>query len=154
MQFGFRPKHSTTHALINLTDSIRQSLDEGSFGCGIIVDLQKAFGTVDHKILLHKLKYYGIRGECNDWFKSHLSDRKEFVSIDSYNSGLMPVDCGVPEGSVLGPLLSLIYINDLHKEIQYHKVHHFADDTNLFHTSKSVKSLNKLVNGDMKHLNN
>ena len=153
LQFGFQPKYSTNHALINLTESIRQSLDEGSFGCGIFVDLQKAFDTVDHKILLHKLEYYGIRGVCNDWFKSYLSDRKQFVSINGYNSDLMPVDCGVPQGSVLGPLLFLIYINDLHKAIQYCKVHHFADDTNLFHTSKSVKNVNKLVNRDMKRLN-
>ena len=70
LQFGFRQKHSTTHALINRTESIRQSLDEGIFDCGIFVDLQKAFDTVDHKILLHKLEYYGIQGVCNDWFKS------------------------------------------------------------------------------------
>ena len=139
-QFGFRSKYSTTHALINLTESIRQSLDEGSFGCGIFVDLQKAFDTVDHKILLHKLDYYGIRGICNDWIKPYLSDRNQFVSINGYNSYLMPVGCIVPQGSVLGPLLFLIYINDLHKAIQYCKVHHFADDTNLFHTSKSVKN--------------
>ena len=154
LQFGFRQKYSTTHALINLTESIRQTLDEGSFGCGIFVDLQKAFDTVDHKILLHKLEFYGIRGVCNDWFKSYLSDRKQFVSINGYNSDLMPVNCGVPQGSVLGPLLFLIYINDLHKAIRYCKVHHFADDTNLFHTNKSVKNLNKLVNHDMKQLNN
>ena len=116
--------------------------------------MQKAFDTVHHKILLQKLEYYGIRGVCNDWFKSYLSDRKQFVSINGYNSDLMPVDCGVPQGSVLGPLLFLIYINDLHKAIQYCKVHHFADDTNLFHTSKSVKNLNKQINRDMKHLNN
>ena len=71
LQFGFRQKHSTTHALINLTESIRQTLDKGSFGCGIFVDLQKAFDTVDHKILLHKLEFYGIRGVYNDWFKSY-----------------------------------------------------------------------------------
>ena len=154
LQFGFQQKYSTTHALINLTESIRQTLDEGSFGCGIFVDLQKAFDTVDHKILLHKLEFYGIRGVCNDWFKSYLSDRKQFVSINGYNSDLMPVIYGVPQGSVLGPLLFLIYINDLHKAIRYCKVHHFADDTNLFHTNKSVKNLNKLVNHDMKQLNN
>ena len=74
LQFGFRSKYSTTHALINLTGSIRQSLDEGNFACCIFVDLQNAFDTVDHKILLHKLEYYGIRGVCNDWFKSYLSD--------------------------------------------------------------------------------
>ena len=151
LQFGFQQKYSTTHALINLTESIRQTLDEGSFGCGIFVDLQKAFDTVDHKILLHKLGFYGIHGVCN---ASYLLDRKQFVSINGYNSDLMPVICGVPQGSVLGPLLFLIYINDLHKAIRYCKVHHFADDTNLFHTNKSVKNLNKLVNHDMKQLNN
>ena len=108
LQFGFQQKYSTTHALINLTESIRQTLDEGSFGCGIFVDLQKAFDTVDHKILLHKLEYYGICGICNDWLKSYLSDRKQFVSINGCNSDLMPVNFGIPQGSVLGPLLFLI----------------------------------------------
>ena len=154
LQFGFRQKYSTTHALINLTESIRQTLDEDSFGYGIFLDLQNAFDTVDHKIIMHKLEFYGIRGGCNDWCKSYLSDRKQFVSINGYNSGLMPVICGVSQGSVLGPLLFLIYINDLHKAIRYCKVHHFADDTNLFHTNKSVKNLNKLVNHGMKQLNN
>ena len=95
LQFGFRQKYSNTHALINLTESIRQTLDQ-SFGCGIFVDLQKAFYTVDHKILLHKLEFFGIRGVCNVWFKSYLSDRKQFISINGYNSDLMPVICGVP----------------------------------------------------------
>ena len=140
--------------LINFTESFRKSLDEGSFVCAIFVDLYKAFDTVDQKLLIHKLEYYGIQGLCNDCFKSYFSDRKQFFSSNGSDSDLMPVDCGVPQGSVLGPLLFLIYTNDLHKAIQYCKVHHFADDTNLFHTSHSVKDLNKLVNGDMKHLNN
>ena len=118
------------------------------------MDLQKAFDTVDHKILLHKLEFYETCGVCNDWFKSYLSDHKQFVSINGYNSDLMPVICGVPQGSVLVPHLFLIYINDLHKAIRYCKVHHFADDTNFFHTNKSVKNLDKLVNHDMKQLNN
>ena len=87
-------------------------------------------------------------------FKSYLSDRKQFVSTNGYNSDLMPVACGVPQGSVPGPHLFLIYINDLHKAVWFWKVHHFADDTNLFHANKSVKNLNKLVNHDMKQLNN
>ena len=139
LQFGFRPKYSTTHTLINLTESIRQSLDEGSFGCGIFVDLQMAFHTVNHKILLHKLEYYGIWSIWNDWFKCYLSDHKEFVSVNGYNSDLMQVDCDVSQGSVVGPLLFLIYINDLYRKIQYCNMHQFADDTNLFHATKSVK---------------
>ena len=127
-----------------IAKSIRQTLDEGSFGCGILVDLQKVFDIVDHKILLHKLDYYRIRGVCNDWFKSYLSDRKQFVSINSNNSDLMPVNSGVPLW-VLGPHLFSIYVNDLHKAIQY-----FADDTNLFHINKSVKNLNKLVKVQIK----
>ena len=105
LQFGFLEKYSTTHALIQLTESIRQTLDEGSCGCGIFVYLQRAFDTANHKMLLHKLEYYGIHGVCNDWFKSYVSDRKQFVSINGYNSDLMPVICGVPQGSVLGPLI-------------------------------------------------
>ena len=101
--------------------------------------MQKAFDTDDQKILKHKLDY-GNWDILNDWFKSYLSDPKQFVSIHGYKSDLMPADCGAPQGSVLGPLLFLIHINDLHKTIQYCKVHHFADDTNLFHTSKSKKS--------------
>ena len=83
--------------------------------------MQLAFDTVDPKILLHKLEYYGSWGVCNDWFKSYLSDRKQFASINGYHSDLMPVDCRVPQVFVLEPLLFLLYINDLHKAIEYCK---------------------------------
>ena len=82
LQFGFRQKYSTVHALISLTESIRKNLDEGNIGCGIFVDLQKAFDTVEHDILLSKLEHYGIRGLANEWFKSYLSNRKQYVSIN------------------------------------------------------------------------
>ena len=147
---------STFLDINNLTysESIRQTLDEGSFGCDIFVDFEKSFDIVDHKILLPKSEFYGIHRVCNDGFKSYLSDCTEFLFINGYNSDLMPVNCVVPEGSVLGPLLFLIYINDLHKSIRYCKVHQFVDDTNLFHRNKSAKNVNKLVNHDIKELNN
>ena len=152
LQFGFRQKFSTSHALINLTENIRQALDNGYIGCGIFVDLQKAFDTVDHQILLSKLDYYGVQGISNNWFKSYLSNCKQFVSINGYDSELAEINCGVPQGSVLGPLLFLLYINDLNQAIKFCKVHHFADDTNLLYLGKSIKKLNKLVNIDLKNL--
>ena len=89
-QFGFRSKHSTTHALLLLTDKIQRSVDNGTYSCGIFLDLFldlcKAFDTVDHKILLAKLEYYGIRGVVHDWFASYLSNRRQFVSLFGTNS--------------------------------------------------------------------
>ena len=98
--------------------------------------------------------YYGICRISNDWCKSYLSDRNQYVSINGFDSGLTTINCGVPQGSVLGPLLFLLYINDLNQAIKFCKVHHFADDTNLLCLSNSIKKLNKLVNADLKHLVN
>ena len=82
LQFGFRQQHSTSHALINITENLRKGLNDGNISCGVFVDLQKAFDTVDHKILLATLNHYGIRGISNDWFKSYLSNRNQYVSIN------------------------------------------------------------------------
>ena len=152
LQFGFRDKHSTNHALLDLTEDIRSALDDNSFAIGVFIDLQKAFDTVDHKILLHKLDYYGIRGISNDWFKSYLTNRKQFVSISGFESNITTMKYGVPQGSVLGPLLFLIYINDLHKSIKYCTTRHFADDTNLLIKNKSLKQIKKHVNLDLRNL--
>ena len=154
LQFEFRQQYYTSHALINITENIRKALDDGNIGCGVFVDLQKVFDTVDHEILLAKLNHYGIRGVSNDCFKAYLSNRNQYVSINGYESGLAAVNCGVPQGSILGPLLFLLYINDLNQAIKFCKVHHFADDTNLLCLSNSIKKLNKLVNADLKHLPN
>ena len=151
-QFGFRPKYSTVHALISLTENTRKNVDEGNIGCGIFVDLQKAFDTVKHDILLSKLEHYGICGLANKRCKSYLSNRKQYVSINGYDSNLADVKFGVPQGSVRGPLLFLIYINDLNQALEFCKVHHFADDTNLLHFSKSIYRLYKYVNLDLKNL--
>ena len=137
LQFIFRQKFSTTHTLISLTEDIRKNIDEGNIGCGIFVDLQKAFDTVEHDILLAKLEHYGIRGLANEWFRFYLSNRKQYVSINDHESSLVSVLNGVPQGSVLGPFLFLLYINDLNQAIRFCKVHHSADDTSLLHFNKS-----------------
>ena len=107
LQFGFRQQYSTSHALINITENIRKALDDGNIGCGVFVDLQKAFDTVDHQILLAKLNHYGIHRVSNDWFIFCLSKLHQYVSISGYDSGLAAINCGVPQGSALRPLLLL-----------------------------------------------
>ena len=141
LEFVLRQKISTTHALISLTKD-RKNLDEGNIGCGISADLQKTFDTVEHDILLAKLEDYGIGGLANEWFRSYLFNRKQYVSINDHESSLASVLYGVPQGSVLGPLLFLIYINDLNQAIKFCKIHDFADDTNLLNFNKSVAKLN------------
>ena len=100
-QFGFRSKHSTTHALVNITEKIRSALDQDKVACGIFVDLQKAFNTVNHEILLKKLSHYGFRGFINDWFRSYLFQRKQKVCLNGFESDTKLILHGVPQGSVL-----------------------------------------------------
>ena len=96
LQFGFCKGHSTVHALIDITERVRKCLDKGEFAGSVFNDLQKAFDTVDRKILLSKLDHYGIRRSCNDWFKSYLSERLQFVTICNSNSNSRQVSHGVP----------------------------------------------------------
>ena len=128
--FGFRKKYSTNHALLNIVEGIRENLDNKTFACGVFIDLEKAFDTVNHQILLTKLEHYGIRGTANKWFASYISSRRQKVRLDDAYSEFRSISCGVPQGSILGPLLFLIYINDMRNAVKHSVVHHFADDTN------------------------
>ena len=128
---------------------MKNALDNGKIACGVFLDLQKVFDTVDHQILLSKLEHYGIRGTPLNWFKSYLTSHEQFVIINNVQSETLFNEYGVPQGSVLGPLLFLIYINDLHRATNYSEVHHFADDTNLLYSSKSVKDINKVINFEL-----
>ena len=150
LQFGFRENHCIDHALISITEDIRSTLDNKRYGCGIFIDLQKAFDTVNHEILLKKLEHYGIRGDTLKWFCSYLSDRGQFVSINGHNSTKMEISCGVPQGSVLGPLLFLIYINDLPNVSNKIKTYLFADDSNIYLESETISELVQIVNKELK----
>ena len=136
-QFGFRRLHSSYMALMLMGDKITKALDNGDYVIGIFLDFSKAFDTVNHEILLDKLSHYGVRGNAYDWFKSYLSNRSQYVTYNGVASSTKNITCGVPQGSILGPLLFLIYINDLYNVCQESVPILFADDTNLFYSAST-----------------
>ena len=151
-QFGFRQKHSTTHALLAFIDKVAHAIDDVSHTIGVFLDFSKAFDTIDHDILLYKLSHYGIRGKALDWFRDYLTDRKQYVNINGQESSLKLISCGVPQGSLLGPLLFILYINDLQNSSQILSFICFADDTNLFFSHRNPNTLTLILNNELTHV--
>ena len=148
-QFGFRKAHSTYMALTCILDKLHNALEKGEYAIGIFIDFRQAFDTVDHSILLQKLYHYGIRGVAYDWFCDYLKNRTQLVSYHNIQSNYADISCGVPQGSILGHLLFLIYINDVaFVSTQLFSVL-FADDTNMFGTDNDLEALIVNVNTEL-----
>ena len=150
-QFGFRSKHSTVHPMVKLTNFVSEALNKKEHAIAIFCDLRKAFDTCNYQILLKKLEKIGIRGKTLEWFKSYLSERKQFVVIDGVSSELLDIDIGVPQGSILGPILFLIYINDLPLCTSLLMLL-FADDTTILASGKNIDDLIAYVNDEFKKI--
>ena len=151
-QYGFRKGHSTQHAILDIVNTIQANMNQGLYSCGVFIDLKKAFDTVDHKILLDKLNFYGFRGLINQWFSSYLNDRTQTTQIADHISNKASPSFGVPQGSVLGPLLFLLYVNDIHQCSNKLKFYLFADDTNILFAEKRLKVIETVVNSELHKL--
>jgi exonuclease III len=153
-QYGFRKHHSTDLALLDIYNKISSSLALNHHTIGIFLDLSKAFDTINHDILLSKLHHYGIRGLALDLLSSYLSDRFQFTSFDSHLSDRLPVSCGVPQGSILGPLLFLLYVNDIPSSSKHFSFVLFADDTNIFLSHPNLNTLTHIFNRELIQVSN
>lgn len=152
-QYGFRENHSTIMAVLELINKTIDSLDSKESVIAIFLDLSKAFDTINHKILLSKLAYYGVRGVGYEWMESYLSNRYQYVNYDNHDSTAQSLTCGVPQGSVLGPLLFIIYMNDLPHCLNKLKCLLFADDTSCYQTGKNLNQLYTDTNKELLVIN-
>ena len=148
-QFGFREKHSTQQAIISLVEKITGAWESGDIAIGVFLDLKKAFDTVPHDILLKKLYAYGIRGTALKLLKSYLTDRTQYVIYDGMQSTTLPISCGVPQGSILGPLLFIITMNDIGNVSEFLYTILYADDTCVLLNGKDYLSLIASLNSEL-----
>ena len=139
-------------SLLKCSNDWYLNIDKGQYTPVTFIDLRKAFDTVDHKILLQKLRVYGLAGKEISWFQSYLEDRRQCCKVNGHLSKLEKINFGVPQGSYLGPLLPLIYINDLPLALDSSRVNMYADDTSISYSSKSISLINSAVNKDLHSL--
>lgn len=151
-QYGFRQKHSTVHPLIHLLHDISKADDLNETMTAVFLDLSKAFDTINHEILINKLAHYGIRGIANNWFRSYLSSRFQYTEHDKHKSSKAKIEYGVPQGSILGPILFLIYINDI-KNSTCLNLLSYADDTSIYASDKDLPRLFTHINTELDKLN-
>ena len=151
-QFGFRKQHSTSHAIITLVERVEKALDTGKVVVGVFLDLKKAFDTVNHTILLHKLEKYGIQGIVLKWFSSYLSCRRQYVQYDGCKSDVTQITHGVPQGSILGPLLFILYINDFSRASDLFFSIIFADDTSVFIEGTHLEQMIHIINEELQNI--
>ena len=148
-QFAFRPKHSTDHAILSIVDKIQRAIDERDFSCGIFLDFSKAFDTINHEILLKNwssMAYVGLQ-------ISGVAHRLQTVTVNGVTCNSVNISCGVPQGSVLGAILFLLYINDFHNCSKVFDFHLFADEPNLFYKHKNLTSLQASINDELSKAN-
>jgi len=148
-QYGFRNRHSTVQAVTDFVIDNIKARKNNQRTFAIYLDLSKAFDTTDHKILINKLEYYGMRGQSLNWFKSYFYDRTQYIQYKGISSEKQCITCGVPQGSVLGPLLFIIYTNDLPLSLTDTKAILFSYDTTLYASSKRPDELYHKINNDL-----
>ena len=145
-QHGFTSGKSTVTALLHFTEELHKVFDRKHYAVGLFIDLSKAFETINHQILLEKLEHYGVRGVSLSFFRSYLKDRKQFVQLGNIKSNLKQINLGVPQGSILAPLLFLLYINDMPNVFDSMKPVLFADDSCFYESGANLNAIIDNIN--------